>query len=98
MRDLISREAAKAAIREKFPDLTSRVEINTVLNGIPAVDAVPNGRGHWTTKRTTEHDGEWYCDVCGYEPMVFENSRFCPGCGALMQDSACGPDYCEIEG
>lgn len=41
--------------------------------------------GHWTTKRTLQHDGEWYCDQCEYEPTVFENTPFCPNCGAKME-------------
>ena len=35
--DLISREQAKTAIRDKFKDLPSRVEINTILNELPSV-------------------------------------------------------------
>jgi len=35
--DCISREQAKAAIRDKFKDLPSRVEINTILNELPSV-------------------------------------------------------------
>lgn len=35
--DLISREQAKMAIRDKFKDLPSRVEINTILNELPSV-------------------------------------------------------------
>lgn len=41
-------------------------------------------RGQWTTHRTQEHDGEWYCDQCGYEPTVFEATPYCPNCGAMM--------------
>lgn len=41
--------------------------------------------GHWTTKRTLQHDGEWYCDQCEYEPTVFEDTPFCPNCGAKME-------------
>ena len=51
---------------------------------IPAVDAVPVKHGYWTNARTMEHDGEWYCSVCGYEPTVFENTSYCPNCGAKM--------------
>ena len=40
--------------------------------------------GKWTTKRTQEHDGEWYCSVCEYEPIVFIVSNYCPNCGAIM--------------
>lgn len=35
--DCISREQAKVAIRDKFKDLPSRVEINTILNELPSV-------------------------------------------------------------
>lgn len=35
--ECISREQAKAAIRDKFKDLPSRVEINTILNELPSV-------------------------------------------------------------
>ena len=35
--DCISREQAKEAIRDKFKDLPSRVEINTILNELPSV-------------------------------------------------------------
>ena len=41
MDDLISREAAKSAIREKYLGLMERCEINEVLNAVPPVDAVP---------------------------------------------------------
>ena len=37
MSDLISRQAAKEAIRDKFKDLPIRCEINEVLNGLPSV-------------------------------------------------------------
>ena len=40
--------------------------------------------GQWITHRTQEHDGEWYCDQCGYEPTVFEATPYCPNCGAMM--------------
>ena len=41
--------------------------------------------GHWITKRTDVHDGEWYCDQCGYEPTLFENTPYCPKCGAKLE-------------
>lgn len=54
--------------------------------------------GHWTTKRTELHDGEWYCSNCDMEPSVFEETPFCPYCGARMDVVAptCGPDYCDV--
>lgn len=41
-------------------------------------------RGRWTTHRTLQHDGEWYCSECGYEPTVFEATPYCPNCSAIM--------------
>ncbi len=35
--DAISREQAKVAVRDRFKDLPSRVEINTILNELPSV-------------------------------------------------------------
>lgn len=53
----------------------------------PTVDAVPVVHGRWTTKRTQEHDGEWYCSACGYEPIVMTDDMiYCPGCGAKMDE------------
>lgn len=41
--------------------------------------------GKWTTERTQEHDGEWYCSKCGYEPVVMsDDMKYCPGCGRKM--------------
>lgn len=51
MADLISREAAKAAIRSKFPNLADRCEINGVLNELPTIDAIP-------VEWLEEHDSE----------------------------------------
>lgn len=42
--------------------------------------------GKWTTERTEEHDGEWYCSHCGYEPIVMsDDMEYCPGCGYKME-------------
>ena len=49
--DCISRAEAKAAIRDKFKDLPSRVEINTILNELPSVTPQETG-SEW------EHDHE----------------------------------------
>ena len=49
-------------------------------------------RGTWTTRRTMEHDGETYCDQCGWtwEDMTHgkinvTRTPFCPNCGARMR-------------
>ena len=40
MAEYIERETAKAKIREKFKFVPARIEINEVLNSIPAADAI----------------------------------------------------------
>lgn len=60
------------------------IDLDDMLAEMPTIDAVPVVHGRWTTKRTWEHDGEWYCSVCEYEPVVFMESNYCPNCGAKM--------------
>ena len=55
-----------------------------LVEDAPTIDAAPVVHGHWTTHRTIEHDGEWYCSACGFEPMVFDNTPYCGNCGAKM--------------
>ena len=55
------------------------------LDAQPTVEAAPVRHGKWTTKRTQKHNGEWYCTVCDYEPIVMsDDMKYCPGCGAEM--------------
>ena len=65
-----------------------RAIITDLVNGITAVDAVPVVHARWATKRTWKHDGEWYCSNCDYEPAVFENTPYCPQCGAKLDGRA----------
>ena len=56
-----------------------------IIANAPTIDAEPVVHGKWTTKRTQKHDGEWYCTVCDYEPIVMsDDMKYCPGCGAKM--------------
>ena len=45
--------------------------------------------GHWITTRTWEHDGELYCDRCGFTHDFIDNHtaqyNYCPNCGADMR-------------
>lgn len=95
--DLISREQAKAAIRDKFKDLPSRVEINTILNELPSVTPQEPKTGHWIGHREhCENLGvmpsglgayKWCseCD-CGIDVREWHRNHynFCPNCGAKM--------------
>ncbi len=79
--DCISREQAKAAIRDKFKDLPPRVEINTILNDLPSVTPQPR-KGHWI-KGYTFPDGEyWKCDKCNELIKVKYPMHYCNNCGS----------------
>jgi hypothetical protein len=58
--DLISREQAKTAIRDKFKDLSSRVEINTILNELPSVTPQEPQSFEWCDT-CKEYDQENHC-------------------------------------
>lgn len=90
--EYISREEAKAKIREKFKRLADRIKVNEVLNSIPAADVAPIRHGRWMH----EYDEDWcgggrtYCTNCGhgYADGAFhevEEFNFCPACGAQME-------------
>ena len=74
-----------------------------LMENAPAVDATPVVHGHWIRHETEDGNFSGYdCSECGIW-IIFGASqgraRFCPDCGARMDDSpACGSDYCEIEG
>ena len=94
MDDLISRQAAIDAV-------TKALDRETLLNSfvrkvaVDAVKALPSAerRGRWTNERTMEHDGDTYCDQCGWtwDNLTFDRTKvkrspFCPNCGADMRE------------
>jgi hypothetical protein len=86
--DCISREQAKASIRDKFKDLPSRVEINTILNELPSVTPTRK-KGHWIMTSdylTTAYGSVDYvkCSCCGEDSL--EEGNYCPNCGADMRE------------
>lgn len=60
------------------------VPVEVVLQNIddmPTVDAVPVAHGEWVD------DGDpltLVCGVCSYRVMRYNNTKFCPDCGAKM--------------
>lgn len=59
--------------------------LRDVLELLKAQEVPDTNIGKWTTERTQEHDGEWYCSECGYEPIVMsDDMKYCPGCGRKM--------------
>lgn len=83
--DLISRKAVLDALGEPHPMDYNACSVVRLVKDIPAIDAALVKHGRWTTKRTQKHDGEWYCTVCDYVPIIMsDDMKYCPGCGAQM--------------
>ena len=82
MNDLISKMTAIKAFAGKPPEYYSTGYICDVLNELPAVDAAPMIHGRWVY----EHDDPAMipCSVCGYQVFRYNNTRYCPNCGAKM--------------
>lgn len=59
--DCISREQAKVAIRDKFKDLPSRVEINTILNELPSVTPQLSSELEKNSQKLEKDFGELDC-------------------------------------
>ena len=59
------------------------------IDEIPAADVAPVRHGRWIRKRTVEHEGEWYCSICGKDMLYTWGpgcglADYCPHCGARM--------------
>lgn len=82
--------------------LDSRELIANMIDNAPTVKEIPTKipisifeqlilqkpkTGHWITKRTIMHDGEFYCDVCDNNAPFNKIFHFCPNCGAKMIES-----------
>lgn len=60
-----------------------------MIDTIPAEDVAPVIHGKWIRKRTVEHEGEWYCSICGKDMLYTWGpgcglADYCPHCGARM--------------
>jgi rubrerythrin len=78
---LIDADALKHSIAGNIPLMpTVRIGIEHRIDDAPTIEAELVKHGRWTT----ENSFEWHCSECGYEPLVFENTPYCPNCGAKM--------------
>ena len=88
--DCISREQAKAAIRDKFKDLPLRVEINTILNELPSVILQKPKTGHWIDDISLGYHIS-ICSNCDWrghgDTCLIYKPKYCPNCGAKMSES-----------
>jgi len=65
---------------------TGRVEWEDIVDA-PTVDAVPVIHGKWLPDRTM--DSYWVCSCCGFPSEAhgaFKIYKFCPNCGARMDE------------
>ena len=75
--DAISRQAVKELYyKDGYIDFRKICELSPVT--------LQPKRGHWITKRTIMHDGEFYCDVCDNDAPFNKTYCFCPNCGSRM--------------
>ena len=90
MNDLISRAAAIEAFDDERVDRNygdvSPESVIEVIESIPAVDAAPVIHGRWVY----EHGDPVMmpCSVCGYQVYRYNNTHYCPYCGAKMDKEA----------
>lgn len=82
MTDLISRAWVLAEYdrQHKGPPGGAR----KIIAEAPAVDAVPVVHGRWVY----EHGDPAMmpCSVCGYQVFRYNNTHYCPHCGAKMSE------------
>jgi len=94
--DCISREQAKAFIRDKFKDLPSRVEINTILNELPSVTPTRK-KGKWENLASHHfyndveiETAELRCSCCNeiveWDIELPHKPYYCENCGADMRE------------
>ena len=88
MNDLISRAIAIKCAIDAIDDWEGgwnpnrEVVIKKYFEELPAVDAAPVVHGRWVY----EHGDPVMmpCSVCGYQIFRYNNTRYCPNCGARM--------------
>ena len=81
--DLISREAAKEAV--KYIPWCDWSAVARTLDELPSVDAVPVVHGRWIRQDNTYT--RYQCSVCEAKNYGMKYS-FCPNCGAKMDREA----------
>ena len=85
MADYIEREALKNQIAKNklMAREPAAKRILAMIDDMPAADVAPVVHGHWIICS----DGYYpYCSVCKCEPQGREMTKFCPNCGAKMDE------------
>ena len=80
---LIAVPAARAHIDAVVADPILKACMHNVLDGLPAVDAVPVVHGRWVPVEGNIFKRE-QCSSCGAGKAYGEIYHYCPNCGAKM--------------
>ena len=97
-KEYISREAANEACREAVRRCPSSFyngieAARDAIRQLPAADVRSVRRGKWERMSDNDVFGDinCKCSACGKDwwqgPGWFRNARFCPNCGAMMEES-----------
>ena len=100
--DLISRKAAIDAIKDAdvvvFYDEDTTADdaievaiISTKRSMVGSIESLPSAQpeiGEWIENRAQNHvERCFFCSECGFDAWgVYEKTRFCSGCGAMMKN------------
>lgn len=97
---LIEAETLKSAIREKFPSLADRCEINEVINSAQTIDAIPTD---WLRGKMKEYESREFDEPGMYFRFVlWAWQKHCDEVNETevkpkrLKDQVCGNDYCEL--
>ena len=103
MAEYIEREALKSQIAENklMAREPAAKRILAMIDDMTAADVAPVIHAHWVynPNGTDWNLGAWECSVCkcnnhnipaneNYNPYSFVGSRYCPNCGAKMDEEA----------
>ena len=86
MSDLIRRQDAIDAI-QKLPNAGIQWFVNaeSVFKVLEELPSAERKHGKWIHYDEGDFDYDYKCSLCGY--AVWDNSDYCPNCGARMCDS-----------
>ncbi len=62
-----------------------RRRVFNVINGAPAMDAEPVRHGRWIF-RDDDMMPDYVCSLCGCTSIYTAGAKYCPNCGAKMQE------------
>ena len=59
------------------------------IKNAPSVDAEPIRHGYWYFLQYDVNPkiGNWHCSVCNNIPKSLEKEKYCPNCGAKMDET-----------